>query len=77
MNGNQHQHKTAEFARALCHELLLLAIHEEELAANEASRTPYWSPCPSSVVAHRIAARALREDMARLESDARDWSIAS
>jgi len=77
MNRSQQPCKSAELVAALCHELLLVAILEEELAADEAARTPYWSPCLSSVVAHRIAARALRGEIARLESGARDWSMAS
>jgi len=40
--------------------LLQLARQQENLAATEAAGTPYWSPCPSTVLGHRTAAAALR-----------------
>jgi hypothetical protein len=40
--------------------LLDLARREDDLAAAEALGTPYWRPCPESVVGHRAAAKALR-----------------
>lgn len=40
--------------------LFALAHREDERAAAEAAATPYWSPCPASVVGHRAAADALR-----------------
>ena len=40
--------------------LLELARVEEDRAADEAATTPYWSPCPTSVQAHRLAAGILR-----------------
>ncbi|GCD88157.1 hypothetical protein [Nocardioides sp. LS1] len=40
--------------------LLELARHQDDLAATEAAVTPYWSPCPPSVLGHRTAAAALR-----------------
>ncbi len=53
---------------ALCRELFALAKHEDDVAAQEASRLPYWEPCPSSVVGHRAAATALRAEAERLEA---------
>jgi hypothetical protein len=53
-------------AAALRRELLRLAAFEEDLAATEAAKVPYWSPCPATVAGHRAAARALREDADRL-----------
>ena len=47
-------------------ELLQLASHEDELAANEAACVPYWAPTPASVIGHRAAAAALRDDADRL-----------
>jgi hypothetical protein len=52
-------------AATLRQELLRLAAFEEDLAAAEAANAPYWSPCPASVVGHRAAARALRDDADR------------
>lgn len=40
-------------------ELLRLARLEDQLACEEASRVPYWAPCPDSVSGHRVAARLL------------------
>jgi hypothetical protein len=40
--------------------LLELARNQENLAADGAASTPYWSPCPSTVLGHRTAAAALR-----------------
>ncbi|RNM12201.1 hypothetical protein [Nocardioides pocheonensis] len=42
--------------------LVDLARREEELADNEAARTPYWATCPPSVIGHRTAAAALRAE---------------
>jgi len=53
-------------AATLRQELLRLAAFEENLAAAEAAKVPYWSPCPATVAGHRAAARALREDADRL-----------
>jgi hypothetical protein len=47
-------------------ELLRLARAEESHADTEAAKVPYWAPFPDSVVAHRAAARVLREDAARM-----------
>jgi hypothetical protein len=62
---------------ALCRELVRLARREEDAAATEAARTPYWSPCPPTVEGHRAAARVLWADVARLETEARGLSLAS
>jgi len=62
---------------ALCHELVLLARHEDDVAAREAARVPYWAARPSSVDGHRAAARALRADLERLEAESREWERAS
>jgi hypothetical protein len=40
--------------------LLDLARHQDNMAADQASSTPYWAPCPPSVLGHRSAAAALR-----------------
>jgi len=57
---------TTEVRLELRRALLLLAKREEDEAAAEASRVPYWVPCPASVQGHRAAARALRLDADRL-----------
>lgn len=77
MNRSQHPSKSPKLVVALCRELLVLARQEEVLADDEAAGTPYWSPCPASVLAHRAAARALRGEIARPECEARDWPMAS
>ena len=56
---------------ALCRELASMARREDDLAAGEAARTPYWAPCPATVEGHRAAARALRGELARLEAEVR------
>ena len=66
-----------DLINAVCHELVRLARREEDAAATEASRTPYWSPVPPTVEGHRAAARALWADVARLEAEARGLSLAS
>jgi len=70
----QSSPKSLELITALCRELVALAKHEDDLAAAEAALTPYWSPCPPTVLGHRAAARALREDLDRFEAQARSWS---
>jgi len=40
--------------------LLELARHEDDVAAAEAAAVPYWSPQPTSVSGHRVAASTLR-----------------
>ncbi|PVG80711.1 hypothetical protein DDE18_21840 [Nocardioides gansuensis] len=68
MNTSQSPAGSAEVTAAICHELLLLARDEEVLAADEASRTPYWSATPPTVLGHRAAAAALLAKMHRLEA---------
>ena len=51
-----------ELLAVLRRELIRLAKLEDDLAADEAARVPYWLPCPSSVEGHRAAALALRRD---------------
>lgn len=68
---------SAQLVTALCSELILLARHEEAVAADEASHVPYWAPRPASVDAHRAAARVLRAEVERLEAQARTWATAS
>jgi hypothetical protein len=41
--------------------LLKLAKEQEDLAAEAAAAVPYWTPCPPTVLGHRAAAVALRE----------------
>ncbi len=53
---------------ALCQQLHALARAEDEAAAQEAARVPYWAACPPSVRAHREAARSLRATAYRLQS---------
>jgi hypothetical protein len=47
--------------------LFELARHQDELAADEAAATPYWTPCPPSVLGHRSAANALRAEAELLQ----------
>ena len=42
--------------------LLELARQEDDRAAARAARQPYWAPCPPTVVGHRLAALALRDE---------------
>jgi len=51
-----------EVVAAVRRQLLRLARLEDDRAATELARVPYWSPCPPSVVGHRVAARLLREE---------------
>jgi hypothetical protein len=69
--------KSVELITALCRELMTLAKHEDDAAAAEASRIPYWDPCPPSVDGHRAAARVLRAEVERLEAETRLWAAAS
>jgi hypothetical protein len=52
----------AELAASVRIALLKLARYEDELAATEAARVPYWEPHPPSVLGHRTAAQALRAE---------------
>jgi hypothetical protein len=47
---------------ALRRELLRLARIEDDLAADEAAATPYWSATPTTVLGHRTAAALLRAE---------------
>jgi hypothetical protein len=78
MNTSQSPAGSAELIAAICHELLVLARDEEAIAADEASRTPYWSATPPTVLGHRAAAAALLDKMHRLESQlaAAQWLVA-
>ena len=49
-------------AKALRRELLRLARAEEDRAAAEAAKVPYWAPCPPTIQARRTAAAILRAD---------------
>jgi len=51
-----------ELLLILRRELLRLARLEDDMAANEAAAVPYWAPHPPSVLGHRKAAAALRND---------------
>ena len=62
MNRNFSEHVPAELAATVRSALLRLARHEDELAAAEAARVPYWEPHPPSVLGHRTAAQALRAE---------------
>lgn len=42
--------------------LLQLALHQDEMAAEEAAATPYWVSTPDTVVGHRTAALVLRAE---------------
>ena len=50
----------AETAVAVRRILLRLASDQEQTAAEEAARVPYWRACPESVAGSRAAANALR-----------------
>ena len=69
MNRIPGSGKSFELVAELCHELVMLARREDDSAAAEASRTPYWAPCPASVEGHRAAARVLRAELERLERE--------
>jgi hypothetical protein len=64
---NQHTTSlSADVTEVLRRELLMLAKLQEDTAAAEAARVPYWRCLPASVEGHRLAAAALRADAARL-----------
>lgn len=52
----------ALLAAALRRELLRLARAEDDRAAEEAAKVPYWAGYPPSVQGHRAAAAILRAD---------------
>lgn len=57
MNNSSTANGTSAVFRAI---LLKLAKQQDDLAAQEAAKVPYWTPCPPSVLGHRAAAEALR-----------------
>lgn len=75
MNLSSEGHWKPDLITALCRQLYALAKREEEAAADEAARTPYWASLPASVEAHRSAARMLRADADRLEFETRPWGV--
>jgi hypothetical protein len=62
MNWKISEDVPVELAAAVRLTLLRLARYEDELAATEAARVPYWEPHPASVLGHRTAAQALRAE---------------
>jgi hypothetical protein len=52
----------ADVANGIRGALLRLARIEDDLAAREAASIPYWAPYPPTVLGHRAAAQALRDD---------------
>jgi hypothetical protein len=58
--------QTDEMTRKLYRILLQLSKEQDEFAATQAAATPYWAPCPPTVVGHRTAARLLRAEADRL-----------
>jgi hypothetical protein len=77
MSTNVESPQSSQLIAAVCRELFALAKHEEDAACTEAAQVPYWLPCPPTVEGHRAAARALRADAVRLESEARRLPLAS
>ncbi len=75
MTATSEGHIPPDVATALCRQLYALARREDEAAAHESARTPYWAACPPSVEAHRTAARLLRADADRLEFESRPWGV--
>ena len=59
---------TTDIKVALQRELHRLARVEDDRAANDAARVPYWSPCPPSVQGHRAAAAILRAEADLLDA---------
>jgi hypothetical protein len=53
---------SVDIVTALRRALLRLAKAEEDRAADQAAKVPYWSPCPVTVEAHRFAAEVLRAE---------------
>lgn len=61
--------RSSELVAEICRALTQLALSEDDVAAAEACRTPYWAPCPASIAGHRAAARVLRSEAHRLERE--------
>ncbi len=57
MDHSPNANGTHAAVRAL---LLKLAKQQDDLAAEEAAKVPYWTPCPPTVVGRRAAADVLR-----------------
>ncbi len=55
-------HTDGTMASKLRSVLLDLARRQDNMAADQAASTPYWAPCPPSVLGHRSAAAALRAE---------------
>jgi hypothetical protein len=55
-------HTDSTMASKLRSILLDLARRQDNMAADQAASTPYWAPCPPSVLGHRSAAAALRAE---------------
>ena len=58
MNNSSPTIATSTAVRAI---LLKLAKSQDDLAAQAAAAVPYWTPCPPTILGHRAAANALRE----------------
>jgi hypothetical protein len=71
-----NEHLSQELLTMLSRELIGIAKNEDDLAAHEASRTPYWAPTPPTVDGHRAAARALRRHAELFETAARERETA-
>lgn len=69
MSNEDFLEMAPDLAVRLRRELLRLAHHEDELAADEAAKVPYWAPHPSSISGHRAAAKVLRADADQLVYD--------
>jgi hypothetical protein len=60
LNGLPVELLDAESAASMRKILLRLATAQDEAAAAQAARTPYWKPWPESAIGCKAAARALR-----------------
>ena len=76
MNESDNPTRSTDLITAVCRELLRLARVQDDRAASEAARMPYWMPLPERVLGHRAAASALRADVAQLESTLRQLPVA-
>lgn len=54
--------ESVDLTDAICQALIELARKEDELAAAEAARLPYWAVCTPSMEGHHAAAEALRAE---------------
>ena len=62
MQPTSREQLSLDLVTALRRALLGLAKAQEDRAADQAAKVPYWSPCPASVEAHRFAAEVLRAE---------------